>query len=526
MQGMLMTTFSREELQVLYGRPNQRPWPKSGQQEKYLTRRDVAERFSVTALHRWVIGWNPADWNLFGWGACAFPIDEVSAWKKKRFAMLAVKPTFKSLNCQGHSGGGEMRSSRNGFPVEVFPDPGSAIIRETESALQFPVDYSMARQFWRRSDGYQKTVGSLLKNDLKQFPYLSFYWWEGRGSISRTLYWFLRLFLQKTESCMKTFHVIGPLEGGAKTFFQRRKGFKWNFRKWGAVLRQVIVQDVTVRKVAKVLQDMSSVWRVFWRRPAWIKISSVHTGSEEQVWLQIFSSKPNKIDRKGSGQIYIPEPFVSVCGTIQPGVFSNFSRNSTTVFLDRVLLAWPEDQRKEAWTTLRFPPKQFFPVPTLWKSCSTFQGEPCAFLFHRQQKTFWQGGKGISPSEWTRERTRTPPFGKNGIVRQYVFHWSFRHCFSRVGRFVAEISERAAGGAWNLWILWRDGTPGAQVQGYRPFDRLSGLQKSVIWRCRKPFQPRGSRNCRGGGNDRRTFWAVLCDRRFFRQKKHGQYERV
>jgi len=91
-----------------------------------------------------------------------------------------------------------------------------------------------------------------------------------------------------------------------------------------------------------------------------------------------------------------------------------------------------------------------------------------------------------------------------------------------------EISERAAGGAVKLCGYF-EGTA-HQARKYRdsrPFDRLSGLQKSVILALPETFSTsEGADIAEEEGMNRRTFERFLCDRNFFRQKKHGQYERV
>jgi len=316
--------------------------------------------------------------------------------------MLDVKPTFKPLIVKDIQAEAD-EILQDGFPVEVFPDRVQQIIRATESALQFPVDYSCAAVLAAGATAIRKQLVACLKNDFEQFP-LIYLLLVGRPGINKSqpLYWFLRPILTKDRELYEHFSRDRDRWEEEQKLSKGEKVSNGISESEEPLLRQIIVQDVTVEKLAKVLQDNEfGVGAYFDEGLAWIKNFNRYTpGSEEQVWLQIFSSKPIKLDRKGSGQIYIPEPFVSVCGTIQPGVFSKlFKDHSDNGFLDRVLLAWPEDQRKEAWTDLEVSSQQFFPGPTLWKSCSTFQGKPCAFLFHRPQKTFLQGGKGISPSE-------------------------------------------------------------------------------------------------------------------------------
>ena len=89
MQGMLMTTFSREELQVLIrdglseALAEIRP-----QEKKYLTRRDVAERFSVTlcTVGNWVKSGRLKSVRVGG--RVLFPVDEVERMEKKKICYV------------------------------------------------------------------------------------------------------------------------------------------------------------------------------------------------------------------------------------------------------------------------------------------------------------------------------------------------------------------------------------------------------------------------------------------------------
>src|SRR5699024_4916036 len=57
---------------------------------------------------------------------------------------------------------------------------------------------------------------------------------------------------------------------------------------------------------------------------SWFKnFNRYNKGSEEQFWLSVWSGAPIRINRKTSEPIYIQKPFISVVGTIQPGVLDD-----------------------------------------------------------------------------------------------------------------------------------------------------------------------------------------------------------
>lgn len=446
--------------------------------------------------------------------------------------MLGVRPTFKPLIVK------DIQAEANeilqdGFPVEVFPDRVQQIIRETESALQFPVDYSCAAVLAAGATAIRKQLVACLKNDFEQFP-LIYLLLVGRPGVNKSqpLYWFLRPILTKDRELYEHFSRDRDRWEEEQKLSKGEKVSNGISESEEPLLRQIIVQDVTVEKLAKVLQDNEfGVGAYFDEGLAWIKNFNRYTpGSEEQVWLQIFSSKPIKLDRKGSGQVYIPEPFVSVCGTIQPGVFSKlFKDHSDNGFLDRVLLAWPEDQRKEAWTDLEVSSTTILSWSNIVEKLLNISGET-------MRVPFSQAAKDIL-ARWQRDITERMNEGtdEDASILAKMELYAIRFSLILQALFFAcgedsldEISERAAGGAVKLCGYF-EGTA-HQARKYRdsrPFDRLSGLQKSVILALPETFSTsEGADIAEEEGMNRRTFERFLCDRRFFRQKKHGQYERV
>ncbi len=66
-------------------------------------------------------------------------------------------------------------------------------------------------------------------------------------------------------------------------------------------------------------------------------------GSDQQVYLSMWSGSPIAVDRKGGDvPIIIPLPFVCVVGSIQPQILPELKNNRDDGFVDRFLLAYPD----------------------------------------------------------------------------------------------------------------------------------------------------------------------------------------
>jgi hypothetical protein len=111
-----------------------------------------------------------------------------------------------------------------------------------------------------------------------------------------------------------------------------------------AHFRQYLISDATIEAISKIqehnphgvglyLDELSALFAMFGRY-------SKGSGSMEQEALkQIFSQAPITINRKGEDPIHIPDPFLSIAGTIQPDRLGTFVNNGRDVdgFTDRVL---------------------------------------------------------------------------------------------------------------------------------------------------------------------------------------------
>ena len=116
-------------------------------------------------------------------------------------------------------------------------------------------------------------------------------------------------------------------------------------------LKSVVVDDVTVERLADILdenprgvtsaQDELSGWVLSFNQ-----YKAGGKGADRQFWLRVWSNAPVKVDRKSRKvPAIIPEPWVSVVGSIQPEILPELNTGRNDGMTDRFLYSYPEPQR-------------------------------------------------------------------------------------------------------------------------------------------------------------------------------------
>lgn len=129
--------------------------------------------------------------------------------------------------------------------------------------------------------------------------------------------------------------------------------------------KQIIVSDITTESVVCIHKANPRRLCVYSDELAnWIGSFNRYRkgGGDEQFWLSVHSGAPICVNRKSSDEaISIPEPFICVIGTIQPGILADSlsGEHMTNGFLYRILQAKvPEDEStKILWNDKGFPPE-------------------------------------------------------------------------------------------------------------------------------------------------------------------------
>jgi hypothetical protein len=253
---------------------------------------------------------------------------------------------------------GEVEDLQNGitskFPTEIFPDAVQLIINETYDKLSYPIDFTAASLLYATSVaiGNTKTVEIMQGYQQNAVLYIALVGQRGTNK-SHPLSFALAPLEQQDRKSYESyvdkrdeFDTISQLSKKERDELGTNELIK-------PVLEQLLVSDFTPESLISVLNHNKRGLGVYSDElTAWISnFNRYNKGSDEQFWLSNFSGKPIRINRKTSEPIYIPDPFISVIGTIQPGVLTELSNKRTeNGFLDRILFAFPAHLEKEYWT--------------------------------------------------------------------------------------------------------------------------------------------------------------------------------
>lgn len=116
-----------------------------------------------------------------------------------------------------------------------------------------------------------------------------------------------------------------------------------------------LVSDVTQEGLSAI-HSHNPIGLCLWvdELSAWFKnFTRYNNGSEEQFWLSAFNGSTTMSDRKNSqNSIFIKRPFISVVGTIQKRLLTEFANGERTAngFIDRLLFVMPHNQDKQPWS--------------------------------------------------------------------------------------------------------------------------------------------------------------------------------
>jgi hypothetical protein len=116
------------------------------------------------------------------------------------------------------------------------------------------------------------------------------------------------------------------------------------------VYQHLFTTDATVEALAPILRDSKGVVLLKDELVGWVKAMDAYRngrGADRQHYLSWWSRMADKVDRKTAPPIWLPQPFLAVCGTIQPDLLTDLADAAQREdgFVDRLLLAFPDPQR-------------------------------------------------------------------------------------------------------------------------------------------------------------------------------------
>lgn len=241
------------------------------------------------------------------------------------------------------------------FPVTVYPDLIQQFIEAANKGLNFPQDYLGASILFAVS----AATGNSIRAEVMPG------WHE-----SAVLYLAIVGNPGTSKSHPLSF-ALKPIEETDKANFEKYKKQKAEYdenitlsKKERAekgltsyptkpVWEQTIVSDATPEALAETHKhNQKGVSVVMDELVAWVKnFDRYNKGSEQEFFLSAWSGKAVRINRKTSEPTYLPLPFISICGTIQPSVLDEMLKNRTgNGFIDRILFTFPDQIIKKPWS--------------------------------------------------------------------------------------------------------------------------------------------------------------------------------
>ena len=465
---------------------------------------------------------------------------------------IKLNPVFDDLNnpatIQSHveelkkKSEAEQKAKQNPFPVEVFPKPIQEIITATNESLKYPIDFIGASLLYAVS----VATGNSHRLEIMQgwqenaVLYLAF---VGRpGTIkSHPITFALKpiehrdaLNFQKYQKEKQEFDTISNLSKKERI----EQGFGEPVK---PIWKQHLVSDFTPEGLTEVHKFNKRGIGVYVDELAsWFKnFNRYNKGSEEQFWLSNWSGKPIRINRKGSEPNFIQLPFISVTGTIQPGVLNELADNRTeNGFLDRLLFAVPDNLKKEYWSEIELNPvfvenwytiiSNLLDLPITLDETNSPQPEVLKFTPEAKKLLFdWQ-------RELTDQSNKPENEAINGIcakIEMYAVRLAL--CLEMLRFACNESNKQAVGieavqGALKLVEYFKKTAIKVHsiVSNASPLDKLPTDKLNIYIALSDTFTTsEGVKVAESMGMPERTFKRFLANKELFANYTRGEYEK-
>lgn len=235
------------------------------------------------------------------------------------------------------------------FPVAVFPSILRRVIEQTDHHLQYRPDWIASSILYAASVATGNSVGTKYNNwPQKAILYLAIVGMPGTNKSGPPEY-ALKPLRQLNAEHYKHYKAnkaeYDRWEGMTKT---ERKNEGLPATMSPPVYRTLLVSDVTPEGLGHTHQNNLLGLGLFMDELAgWFQnFNRYQKGSEQEFWLSNWSFSPVSIVRKTTAPVLIDQPFISIAGTIQPGVLGELAkdRRNQNGFIDRILFAYPDEQ--------------------------------------------------------------------------------------------------------------------------------------------------------------------------------------
>lgn len=254
---------------------------------------------------------------------------------------------------------GAMELNVNPFPVDAFPLPVQQIILATNEHLNFPIDFIGASLLFSASVGIGNTHCIEVKRGFRQSAVLYMAIVSRSGTTkSHPLSFALQPIAQSDAKSLRDYEQLKREYDQAVSLSKKQRDEQGMPDFIKPVWKKFLLSDSTPEALAEVHKFNKRGIGVHADEMAgWFKnFNRYNSGSEMEFWLSQWSGMPINIDRKGGEPNYLPNPFISVGGTIQNGILNELAKNgrSQNGFIDRILFV-VLNNKKEPWTDSDLP---------------------------------------------------------------------------------------------------------------------------------------------------------------------------
>jgi len=436
----------------------------------------------------------------------------------------------------------ERKAKQNLFPVAVFPKAVQEIITATNESLNFPIDFIGASMLYAVS----VSIGNTHKVEIKKgwqenaVLYISIVGRAGTNK-SHPISFALKPIEQRDNLKFLKYQKEKQEYDTIVNLTKKEREQQGYDEPLKPIWEQHLVTDFTPEALTEVHKFNKRGIGVYADELAsWFKnFNRYNKGSEEQFWLSNWSGKPIRINRKTSEPTYIPLPFISVAGTIQPGVLNELADNRTeNGFLDRLLFVVPDNLKKEYWSEIELSPSivenwhsiisNLLNVPIIQDDTNNPQPEILRFTPEAKQLLF----------EWQRELTdqsnkpeNEPISGINAKIEMYAVRLAL---ILQMIRYACKednkqaIGVQAVHGALKLVEYFKRTAIKVHyiVSNASPLDKLPTDKQTLYIALPDTFTTsEGVQVANTMGMAERTFKRFLSTKKLFNNHRRGEYEK-
>ena len=256
----------------------------------------------------------------------------------------------------------------NRFPIEVFPLEIQEIVKATNENLNFPIDFIGASILYAVS----VSIGNTHRVEVKRgwlessVLYLAIVAKAGTNK-SHPLSFALQPIVEQDKITYRQYEQQRQTYEKSICLSRKEREQQFIDEPTKPIWQKFLLSDFTPEALAEVHKFNKRGIGVYVDELAgWFKnFNRYNKGSEMEFWLSVWSGKPINIDRKTGEPVFIPLPFISVCGTIQNGILNELAKDSRTQngFIDRILFVMPDNLEKTYWSETELSSE----VPENWR---------------------------------------------------------------------------------------------------------------------------------------------------------------